>query len=328
MLFIHRLYILFIVLLFSWSLWTLPAQASVKLNDQFKATQGCEAYQSLRKQTNPGNIRLTTDTIYPVTAKNKEDATYYHLKIDGVEPSLRWVSVNCGELLGSTDGGTPSNPSTLLAISWQPAFCETHQNKIECQAQTENSFDADNFTLHGLWPQPRNNIYCDVTEQIKSLDKAKKWSELPPIQLSEPLSQELAIKMPGVASDLHLHEWYKHGTCYSDTPEEYYQESLNLLDQLNNSPVQDLFAANIGNYLTSSDIRGKFNETFGNNAGSKVTVSCRRDNEPTNRRMIVELKLNFKGDIEPETLMTDLFANGKSVVSDCNIGEIDRVGFD
>ena len=328
MLILRRLYILSIVLLFSLSLWTLPARASVKLNDQFKATQGCEAFQSLRKQTNPGNIRLTPDTIYPVTAKNKEDATYYHLKIDGVEPSLRWVSVNCGELLGSTDGRTPSNPSTLLAISWQPAFCETHQNKIECQAQTENSFDADNFTLHGLWPQPRNNIYCDVTEQIKSLDKAKKWSELPPIQLSEPLSQELAIKMPGVASDLHLHEWYKHGTCYSDTPEEYYQESLNLLDQVNNSPVQDLFAANIGDYLTSSDIRGKFNETFGNNAGSKVTVSCKRDNEPTNRRMIVELKLNFKGDIEPETLMTDLFANGKSVFSDCNIGEIDRVGFD
>ncbi len=327
MLFIRRLCILSIILLFSLSLWTPPAQASVKLNDQFRATQNCEAFQSLRKQTNPGNIRLTPDTIYPVTAKNKEDATYYHLKIDGVEPSLRWVSVNCGELLGSANV-PPSTLSTLLAISWQPAFCETHQNKIECQTQTENRFDADNFTLHGLWPQPRNNVYCGVTQQIKSLDLAKKWSELPPIQLSEPLFQELAIKMPGVASDLHLHEWYKHGTCYSDTPEEYYQESLDLLNQINDSPVRDLFAANIGNQITSSDIRNEFNQTFSNNAGSKVAVSCSQDNEPTNRRMIAELKLNFQGDIEPETLMTDLFVNGKSVSSGCNRGEIDRVGFD
>lgn len=327
MLFIRRLCILLIILLFSLSLWTPPAQASVKLNDRFRATQNCEAFQSLRKQTNPGNIKLTPDTIYPVTAKNKEDATYYHLKIDGVEPSLRWVSVNCGELLGSANV-PPSTLSTLLAISWQPAFCETHQNKIECQTQTENRFDADNFTLHGLWPQPRNNVYCGVTQQIKSLDLAKKWSELPPIQLSEPLVQELAIKMPGMASDLHLHEWYKHGTCYSDTPEEYYQESLDLLNQINDSPVRDLFAANIGNQITSSDIRNEFNQTFSNNAGSKVAVSCFQDNEPTNRRMIAELKLNFQGDIEPETLMTDLFVNGKSVSSGCNRGEIDPVGFD
>jgi len=53
--------------------------------------------------------------------------------------------------------------------------------------------------------------------------------------------------MPGVESLLHRHEWYKHGTCYnpqSDRPEEeYFEESLALLKQINNSSVQDLFAS-------------------------------------------------------------------------------------
>ena len=48
---------------------------------------------------------------------------------------------------------------------------------------------------------------------------------MPSLELSTDTRNELQIKMPGYASGLHLHEWYKHGTCYRETPEEYYQES-------------------------------------------------------------------------------------------------------
>lgn len=323
----RRLLILSVILFFGWISWTIPARASVPLNDQLEATETCEAFQSFRRRTNPGNIQLTPGQIYPVTAKNKDDATHYYLRIDDAEPTARWVSTSCGNLLGTPPVGdiTSSNPANILAISWQPSFCETRQDKDECESQTEDRFDATNFTLHGLWPK---EMYCNVDSRTKDLDNNGNWSQLPPITLSSGLFNDLKTKMPGVASDLHLHEWYKHGTCYSETAEEYYQESLDLLDQVNNSSVQDLFESNIGQVITSNTIRDEFDEAFDNNAGDKVTVSCKNDNTPTNRRMIVELKLNLKGDVEDGTLISDLFENGRRVGSGCSNGEVDPVGFD
>lgn len=329
----RRLLILALALWFCLGIGITPADASVALNDQFEASYACEAFQSIRKRTNPGDIRLIPGQTYPVTAKNKDDATHYYLKIETAEPQQRWVDTSCGTLLGSSDD--VSNPVTssdnLLAISWQPAFCENHQSKTECETQTPERFDAENFTLHGLWPQPRGNDYCNVSNEIIALDRnSSTWSELPPISLSDELFQELQRKMPGVASDLHLHEWYKHGTCYSETPEEYYRESLALLDQVNNSPVQELFAVNIGADLTSEEILAEFDTAFGNNAGEKVAIDCDTDNQPINRRMIVELKLNLQGDIESDTTMAELFADGRTVRNRnvCSVGEVDPVGFD
>ncbi len=99
MLVFQKLSVLTIFLFFSLVLWISPAQASIQLQGQFRATQACEAFQSLRKGTNPGNIRLTPNIIYPVTAKNKQEATYYYLRIENANPASRWVSIDCGELL-------------------------------------------------------------------------------------------------------------------------------------------------------------------------------------------------------------------------------------
>jgi ribonuclease T2 len=133
--------------------------------------------------------------------------------------------------------------------------------------------------------------------------------------------------MPGFASDLHLHEWYKHGTCYSDSPEEYYQESIALLDQINDSSVRNLFTENIGNFLSSTEIRDQFDEAFNEGAGSKVQVQCATDDEDRDR-MVVELQINLKGDIQLDTPIENLLKAGKTVSSGCPLGEIDPAGFD
>ena len=52
------------------------------------------------------------------------------------------------------------------------------------------------------------------------------------------------MTMPEAASFLQRHEWYKHGSCYGPL-EEYYTESLALMDQLNDSAIRSLFAANV-----------------------------------------------------------------------------------
>ena len=74
----------------------------------------------------------------------------------------------------------------VLAVSWQPAFCETKPDKIECRTQTADRFDASNFTLHGLWPQPRRMAYCNVGKTDIANDKDGSWDELPEVSLEPP----------------------------------------------------------------------------------------------------------------------------------------------
>jgi ribonuclease T2 len=327
-------YLLFAIsVCFFLTVWSKAAYAFIALNDQFVPQQACEALESIRRGANPGNIRLTPQQTYPVVGKNRDDPSHYLLSIEDAEPPNRWVSVQCGRLLGSSIPVNPVNPVNpvrqdyLLALSWQPSFCETKPNKSECESQTAQRFDATNLALHGLWPQPKNNIYCNVSRDLERLDRDNRWSELPPIDLSEETSNELAVKMPGFASGLHLHEWYKHGTCYSNSPEEYYQESIALLDQVNGSSVRDLFVENIGNSLSSSEIREQFDEAFSEGAGSKVQVQCKRDIDEEEDNMVVELQINLKGDIQLDTPIATLLEAGKTVPSGCSFGEVDPAGF-
>lgn len=317
-----------------------PAKATVPLDDTLTATENCEALQSIREQKNPGNIRLTTGKQYQVIGKNKEEATHYLLKIDDVSYN-RWVETSCGKL--SNQARVPkdnqkerSNQKELkyvLALSWQPAFCETADTP-ECEtleSRGSSSFAASHFTLHGLWPQqdfdPADNkpgtgrndsLYCGVSPQQRELDENDNWKELPPTGLTDAKLTKLKKFMPGVASGLHRHEWYKHGTCYSDTPQEYYNESLALQKQINDSKVRDLFADNVGDYLTADEIRQAFDESFGSGASDRVAIDCSNNN-------IEELEINLAGTIEKGTKISELMSNA-SAVSDisCGGGRVDR----
>ena len=39
----------------------------------------------------------------------------------------------------------------VLAVSWQPGFCETRPRLPECRSQKKSRYDATHFALHGLW---------------------------------------------------------------------------------------------------------------------------------------------------------------------------------
>ncbi|MEM7070091.1 MAG: ribonuclease T, partial [Pseudomonadota bacterium] len=161
------------------------------------------------------------------------------------------------------------NADYVLAVSWQPAFCEKRPNVRECRSQRAGRFDVENFSLHGLWPQPHGNIYCDVPSNLVSVDKQGKWRNLPNLDLSDALRNELSIKMPGYQSGLHRHEWFKHGTCmHGVSPEEYFRISLDLLDQLNNSGFRDLIKQNTGRKLSFRDIEQPFIKAFGKGANN------------------------------------------------------------
>ena len=212
----------------------------------------------------------------------------------------------------------------VLAVSWQPAFCEKRPNTRECRSQRKGRFDTQNFSLHGLWPQPHGNVYCGVAEGLIQNDKSGRWLKLPKLDLSDSLRNELKEKMPGYHSGLHRHEWYKHGSCMTGTsPEQYYRLSLNLLDQLNNASFVKYIRNSRGERLHYRDIENAFVRSFGKASESKMVVDCYRDNA---RRIIQELKLSLSGDLGESVKLSELLSAGKKVGKSCPSGIIDPVG--
>jgi len=225
-------------------------------------------------------------------------------------------------------GGTSATRSAdyVIAFSWQPAFCETGagQGKPECASQTEDRFDATNFALHGLWPQPRTNVYCNIPAEQVKLDKDRKWSQLDDVALEAETAAELDKVMPGRQSRLDLHEWVKHGSCYNGEPaEEYFADSLAVMRALNASPARELFAANIGREVATVDIQEAFEEAFGPDAGKRIRVACTRDG---NRRIITEITLGLSGEIGEEPDMAALIAAAPVTDPGCPGGVVDPVG--
>lgn len=311
--------VLAIFLVFSLALWSSPAFAFVPFEGQFAATDSCEAVVSIKKGTNPDNVKLSQGQTYQVVAKNKDNPTHYLVDIAGANPPQRWVASSCFDVADAS-ATNPATPETsvkpvvtgftgqdyLLALSWQPAFCEGKPDKAECQilALNPDRPEATNFVLHGLWPQPKSNIFCGVSEQDKAFDEGnqKDWSKLPAVekQLSSATWEKLQAVMPGTLSNLHRHEWIKHGTCYQGTPEEYFTEAIALTEAFNQSPVQKLVASHIGRLVAIKDIDQALS-SFGETTGDKVEVKCKDS-------VLGEIWVNLAGDITLDTPVANLVA--------------------
>ena len=312
----------------------LPARAEVPLTGYFTATKTCPAYQSISRQTNPGNVTTRPGTAYDLVAGNKPQPTHLWIVIPGAEPDRRWVEVSCGTRSTDAEGQIeepppPAPPRTyrgtqyILAVNWQPAFCETSPRKPECRNQHPSSFEATNFTLHGLWPQPRDNQYCNVSQEDRWASEDGDWHDLPPLDLPASLRRDLDEVMPGTQSGLDRHEWIKHGTCYGTDEAEYYADSLDLMLALNTSAVAELFAANIGKRITLAQIRDAFDASFGPGAGERVRVTCEEDG---NRTIITELTIGLTGDIDGPDAMARLLAAASPTDGGCRSGQVDAVG--
>ena len=287
-----------------------PASAQVAMSGTLVAKQGCPAYQSIHKQTNPGGVTLEPGRSYPITGKNKADATYYQITVDGASPAQRWVEVACGDVNGAEV--TPSanahaggvRATHVLALGWEPAFCLEHADKTECASETGQSFDATHLSLHGLWPQPRGKAYCgEVGQKFAAADRRHDWDSLPEPDLSEATKKRLSAVMPGTQSGLERHEWIEHGTCFGATADSYFNRAAELVEQINASGVRDLFAQNVGKSLSSDAIQTAFDKSFGAGAGARVTVSCQGHGS---QRTIGELVISLAGDVAGSAPIGDL----------------------
>ncbi|MFO1103908.1 MAG: ribonuclease T [Methylocystis sp.] len=309
------------------------AIAETPASGSFIVRKSCPALQSIRGGANPGNIIVEPDQRYSIFAKNKPNATHYLIDVPDANPGRRWVAVGCGDATldeggqdptdpgGQQGGGQAQKPDYILAVSWQPAFCEGKPDKTECETQRPDRFDATHFTLHGLWPKKQ---YCKVDRHIIAADKDDRWTALPEPELSDATRSALSEVMPGTMSLLERHEWIKHGTCFpGGEADAYFSRTLALMSQLNRSKVQELFSAHVGEEITRDQLKAAFNETFGDGAADRVRVACKKDGE---RNLIVEITIGLNGEIKADSKLADLIAAAPTTDPGCPVGIVDRVG--
>ena len=305
----------------------------------------CPAFNNMKHSKNSDSVHLNTAKKYRVMREHKGQKL---ILVKGVQPSQRWVDAECfssSSGIGSSvdsaivkiDKDTviakhtkkyenekatqTASKHNLLALSWHNAFCETHRHKKECKRDMTSLFRSKhherNFILHGFWPQPKNRAYCGVDRKYITMDKYRHWNKLPALGLSSKTKDRLIKIMPGVHSNLHKHEWFKHGSCYGKNAENYYKDTIALVEQFHHSKISNFFEKNIGKRVTLEQVRAKFDSSFGFGTGSRVELRCRNG-------LITELWLHLgSGSSELGTLLK----NGKQVRSRCKRGLIDKAGY-
>ncbi|WP_290543396.1 ribonuclease [Aestuariivirga sp.] len=306
-----------------------PARGGEPLEGSFIASRSCAALLSIRKNTNPGNVTTAPGTGYRLLARNRKKPTHVRIEIPGARPPERWVAADCGKAgpaaakQAAPAQPEPVTPSYVLALSWQPAFCEANPGKRECRRQTAARYDANYLSLHGLWPQPPGLAYCNLSPAVRAAGEGGRWRDIPPVELSLSTRADLEHMMPGSQSMLERHEWAKHGSCYPADAETYFRDSFRLMKELNASPVAGVFQRNIGRRVSANDIRAAFDQGFGPGAGNRVRVACRDDGD---RRLIAELTISLKGDIQGGSTLSDLMLAANPVDPGCPAGVLDPVG--
>lgn len=122
-----------------------------------------------------------------------------------------------------------------LAASWSPEFCKNDRGSMQCSGR-QGRFG---FVLHGLWPEAR-------------VGPPPQWCAMTPRPSPELIRRNLCMTpVPWLLE----HEWAKHGSCMTRTPEAYFRTASILWRSLR-WPDADRLSRKDG--LTVGDLREAF----------------------------------------------------------------------
>jgi len=145
----------------------------------------------------------------------------------------------------------------LLALTVHPAFCADGRAGIpECRAPAPRP-----LVIHGLWPERFAPRTYPRDCPAKTLD------------LEPGLAQELTEWMPGMAANLHEHEWRAHGGCSGLDDDEYFRRSIDLARGLDRALHAKLTTL-AGRETTAEELR-ETADMFQPGIGSTFTLHCR-----------------------------------------------------
>ena len=290
--------------------------SSLLIGRDVVATSNCEAYNNLRHTKNSGEVVISKGSNYEVVRDYKGN---YLIKVPNASPLTRWVDKSCFNnttaptISENKDSSVDSTLESFLVLTWHNAFCETHSNKKECKR--DGGIAKNRLVLHGLWPQPRSNVYCGVPEELIKLDKMKMWNALPKLNLSKEVRELLEIYMPGSQSNLHRHEWIKHGTCYSKDPNEYFLDALTLTKRVDET-IGEYLRANLGKKIKVINVKLIADRLITKGAKNKIAIKCKRG-------LLNEVWVSLKGKGRD---LAKLIKNARNIRSNCVEAIVDKPG--
>jgi len=226
------------------------------------------------------------------------------------------ISALSGLALFALAGGAAAQ-DLVLALSWQNAFCEGRPDRPECEDMRSRDAAASQFSLHGLWPQPRDNVYCAVSARDQRHDEDGRWGRLPEPELSRATRDRLADAMPGVASRLHRHQWIKHGGCYARDAETYFEDALKWIDAVNASPLRALFSRSVGETVS----RRAAEQALGRAGAFRIRFVCATDRD-SGRRLVRDIRIS----LGPGRTLDEALRAGRRTTGGCRSGIVDPFG--
>ena len=284
-----------------------------------QAVESCQAYNDLRHSRNSHHLTLKPGSSYTVLQHHKGQ---YLVKLEHPFATQRWVDERCLQSRKSRHAPkempapkplpkVQSDLNALLVLSWQNSFCRTHSNRKECRPLFNRA--ANRLVLHGLWPQPRNRVYCNVPSRLRNADRDHRWRSLPPLKFSSDLQQAMQRYFPGTLSGLDRHEWIKHGSCYDPDPGRYFGDALSLTAQVDRSSVGEYLRSHIGRPVTLAQLRRVFEKDFGRGSGNKLALHCHRG-----KISEISISLHGKGD-----KLSSLLQGARTLHSRCTQGIVE-----
>jgi hypothetical protein len=126
-----------------------PAAAFFELSGVFIADERCQAFDSIRRQTNPGGVLTVSGQSYNARALNRENGDFVLIDVPGANPRSRWVSVTCGDLFR---GPEQPDPDSGTPAAFTPFFdTEDRPNDPTPRPPTLNAFDQAMLQVCGNW---------------------------------------------------------------------------------------------------------------------------------------------------------------------------------
>lgn len=207
-----------------------------------------------------------------------------------------------------------ASTSSLLTLTWGPSLCAVDESNSGCRSGHVGRMGSV-FVLHGLWPQPATEQYCDLPRRSRETKR--------PVELPDDLRARLEAQMSD-AKVMATHEWYAHGTCSGVTAPEYFQIAASLTDQAN-SVLDPLFSRAAGREISARTVRAEFDARFGANTGQRVTLSCRDSGGRTPLVYEVRLSLPKVTELRSATdplSLREALARGPAVPAGCGRGQV------
>ncbi|CEK12086.1 ribonuclease T2 family protein [Legionella hackeliae] len=258
--------------------------SSVGVNGNFEAHKSCPAYVSKNKKNNPGGLMVTPSQNYVIREINRPvNPDWLRIEFPNTEHSLRWVSADCGEYRFDANGKTSCEQipgladSHVLALSWQPGFCQTYGYEVgkpECVKLPSDSYQATHLVLHGLWP---NQQICGEHYGFCGVEAKKHHCDYPPVNLNKEVAHTLQQFMPSYAAGgcLERHEWNKHGSCQILSSDAYFSLATRLNQEMNQTALGQFLHEHVGETIKRERLRTLVSESFGQNTARKVYFGCK-----------------------------------------------------